>query len=145
MSALRVSIDIDATPETVWNALSDVQRHVDWMQDAVAIRFVGEQTTGVGTHFDCDTKVGPFRLTDHMTVTAWKQNETMGVDHHGIVTGTGAFSLFPTDTGTRFVWEEQLTFPWFMGGGLGELFARPIFRHIWRGNLRGLKQQIENR
>ena len=39
----------------------------------------------------------------------------------GLVTGTGRFTLEPLDDGrrTRFTWEEELTFPWWLGGPLG--------------------------
>ena len=31
-----VSVEIDATPERVWEVVEPVERHVDWMHDAVA-------------------------------------------------------------------------------------------------------------
>ena len=43
-------------------------------------------TRGVGTTFDCDTKIGPFRLTDRMEITEWVPNAAMGVSHVGTVT-----------------------------------------------------------
>ena len=63
---------IDAPPKAVWARIEDVAPHVDWMADAAAIRFTSEQTAGVGTTFDCDTKVGPLKLTDRMAVTEWE-------------------------------------------------------------------------
>ena len=59
MGKITVSIDLDASPDRVWSIVEPIERHVDWMADAVAIRFVGTQTRGVGTEFFCDTKVGP--------------------------------------------------------------------------------------
>ncbi|NQV96256.1 MAG: hypothetical protein HQ486_00530, partial [Acidimicrobiaceae bacterium] len=66
MSNIKVMIEIDASPERVWQIVEPVERHIDWMHDAVAIRFTSDQTRGVGTAFLCDTKVGPIRLTDKM-------------------------------------------------------------------------------
>ncbi len=63
------------------------------MVDAESIRFTGPQTRGVGTSFDCVTKVGPIRLTDRMTVIEWEPGRRMGIEHHGLVTGRGRFSL----------------------------------------------------
>ena len=60
MSRITVSIELDAPPDRVWHVVEPIERHVDWMADAVAIRFDGPQTRGVGTRFVCDTKVGPF-------------------------------------------------------------------------------------
>ena len=146
MSSIRVETTINRSPEQVWEIVEPVERHVDWMQDAEAIRFVNDQRRGVGTQFLCDTKVGPLRLTDKMEITAWEPARTMGVRHVGVVTGTGAFTLSPLPGGgTRFVWEETLVFPWSLGGPLGALVGgRIILRAIWKGNLRRLKSLCEN-
>ena len=93
MSGIIVSIEIDATPARVWEVVEPVERHVDWMHDAVAIRFTGEQTRGIGTEFLCDTKVGPFKLVDRMEITEWVPGEVMGVRHTGLVTGSGRFTI----------------------------------------------------
>ncbi len=93
MSRLRVAIDISATPAQVWDAVEPVEDHVEWMHDAVAIRFQTDQHRGVGTAFLCDTKVGPFELVDSMEITEWEPGVTMGVRHVGVVTGTGRFTL----------------------------------------------------
>jgi hypothetical protein len=71
-----VSIEISASPAVVWDYVKDISRHPEWMRDAVAIRFTSHTTQGVGTTFDCDTRVGPFRLTDTMTVTDWLDGKT---------------------------------------------------------------------
>jgi uncharacterized protein YndB with AHSA1/START domain len=145
MSGITVSVDLDAAPERVWAIVEPVERHVDWMADAVAIRFHGDQRRGVGTTFACDTKVGPIRLVDEMEITQWEPGVAMGVRHHGVVTGSGTFTLTPIDLGrrTRFTWSENLTFPWWLGGRLGELLGgRVVMRGIWRRNLRALEQLV---
>lgn len=141
-----VGIDIDATPARVWEVVEPVEHHVDWMHDAVAIRFTGEQTRGVGTEFLCDTKVGPFSLVDRMEITEWVPGEVMGVRHTGLVTGVGRFTLEPIDLGrrTRFTWAEDLTFPWWMGGPLGAWVGGKVaLGPIWRRNLKNLRRIVE--
>ena len=148
MSRLSVAIEISASPAEVWQTVEPVEDHVEWMHDAVAIRFQSEQTRGVGTDFLCDTKVGPFKLVDHMEITEWVPDSTMGVRHVGVVTGTGRFTLTPIDFGrrTRFGWEESLTFPWWLGGPLGALVGgKVVLRAIWKRNLRQLKTIVEQR
>ena len=86
MSDVTVSVDITAAPDVVWAAVEAVERHVDWMADAVAIRFETEQERGVGTTFLCDTKIGPIRLTDRMEITRWEPGVAMGVRHSGMST-----------------------------------------------------------
>ena len=147
MAHIEVGIDLNASPQQVWKIVEPVERHVDWMADAVAIRFVNDQTRGVGTAFLCDTKVGPIKLTDRMEITEWIPEKVMGVRHVGVVTGTGRFTLTPIDSGTRtrFVWAEELKFPWWLGGRLGELIGgKLVMGLIWRRNLRELKKIVES-
>ncbi|HEX2782094.1 MAG TPA: SRPBCC family protein [Ilumatobacteraceae bacterium] len=146
MSRLRVSIEIEATPQQVWDVVEPVEDHVEWMLDAVAIRFRTDQHRGVGTTFDCDTRVGPFRLVDRMEITEWEAGSVMGVRHVGLITGTGRFTLTSIDLErrTRFEWNEELTFPWWLGGRFGSLIiGRLVLRAIWTHNLRNLKAIVE--
>jgi hypothetical protein len=116
------------------------------MVDAKAIRFESEQQRGPGTRFVCDTKVGPITLHDRMEITDWVPEERMGVRHSGVVTGTGEFELtsIDLDRRTRFTWSEELRFPWYLGGRLGErLGGRWVLARIWRRNLRRLARLVE--
>jgi uncharacterized protein YndB with AHSA1/START domain len=137
---INVSIDIPASAERVWQVVEPVERHVDWMADAESIEFLTDQRRGVGTSFLCRTKVGPIRLSDKMRITRWEPGRAMGVEHVGLVTGSGVFTLEPLSaTSTRFVWDETLIFPWWLGGPLGAFVGgKIVLRSIWRGNLRRL-------
>lgn len=144
MGRVRVGITIDAPPRRVWAEVEHIERHVDWMADAAAIRFTSRSHRGVGTTFECDTVVGPFTLTDEMEITAWRPGRVMGVRHVGIVTGTGRFTLRRARGGrTRFTWVESLRYPWWMGGAIGGVVGDRIMRQVWKRNLRRLKQQVE--
>ena len=143
MATIRVATTIDAAPAEVWADLRNIESHVEWMHDAVAIRFDGEAREGPGVVFDCDTRIGPFRLTDRMETTEWVDEAVMGVRHDGVVTGVGRFTL--TDAGegrTRFAWEETLRFPWWMGGPIGARVAKPVLRAVWRRNLKNLADRF---
>ncbi len=141
---IRVAITIDAPPDAVWRAIEPIERHTDWMADAVSITFTSAARRGVGTRFDCVTRLGPFRTTDRMAVTEWEPRRAMGIEHRGIVTGTGRFTLRRRRHGrTRFTWTEQLTFPRRLGGAPGALVAKPLLRAVWRRNLRRLKRLVE--
>jgi carbon monoxide dehydrogenase subunit G len=132
-----------APPAEVWTAIADVTRHVDWMADAERITIRSEQTTGVGTEFECLTKVGPLHTVDVMRVTEWEPAATMGIEHTGTVSGTGRFTLAADGPGTRFCWDERLTFPWWLGGPVGERIGRPVLKRIWRANLRTLGTVVD--
>lgn len=138
---IRVSTVVPAAPATVWEDLRHINRHVDWMSDATAIRFLTDRTEGIGVRFECTTRVGPIRLIDRMEVTEWRDAEVMGIHHRGTVSGTGEFRLTPCpgphgEVHTRFEWTETLRFPWWMAGLLGATLARPLLRAVWDRNLR---------
>ena len=121
----------------MWDAVRDIESHVEWMEDARSITFTSPTT------FDCLTVVGPFRTTDHMEIVSWDEGRAMGIRHVGVVRGEGRFTLEPLGAGsTRFSWDERLSFPWWMGGPVGALVAKPVLRRIWRRNLANLRRLI---
>lgn len=139
-----VSIAVGVPRLALWAELERIEDHVEWMRDATAIRFVGGQRRGVGTTFECDTRVGPIRLTDVMEITDWEPGSRMAVTHRGIVAGSGHFSLEEgPGTATTIRWEERLRFPWWLGQTIGAWVARPVLAALWRGNLRRLRIRAE--
>ena len=87
--------DRRARPPTVWRVIEPIERHVDWMADAESITFTSTTRRGVGTRFDCLTRIGPLHTTDRMTVTEWEPGRAMGIEHRGVVTGRGPLHAQP--------------------------------------------------
>lgn len=143
MARIRIATDLAAPPERVWADVQDISSHVEWMADATAIRFLSSQTEGVGTRFECDTRIGPFKLTDVMEITEWEPGKVMGVRHTGVVTGTGRFTLKRLRGGrTRFQWRERLVYPIWLGGPVGAFLSKPVLRWVWRRNLARLADRF---
>ena len=143
MTGIRVSTLISATRPEVWDVVRDIGAHIRWMNDAESIRFTSPKQSGVGTTFECDSRLGPFRLTDRMEVIEWRAGRAMTIRHVGAVSGVGRFSLRRRRHGTLFVWQEKLRFPWWMGGPVGSTVAAPFFRRVWKKNLANLKSIVE--
>lgn len=143
--AIEVSIDIPASPQEVWDYVADLACNVEWMADAQSITFTSAQTEGTGTTFDCVTKIGPMKTTDKIEVTEWDPPNTLGITHHGAVTGTGRFTLAPIEDGTRFTWAEDLTLPWYFGARVGQQPASIVLERVWRRNLRNLRARMLER
>ena len=49
-----------------------LEHHILWMADAQSIEFAGSQRTGVGTVFNCVTRIGPFVTHDLLAITEWE-------------------------------------------------------------------------
>ena len=111
---IRIRATIDAPPARVWDRLADIADHVSWMADAAAIRFTGDRRSGVGTTFECETRIGPLRTTDLMEVTEWRARRSHGRPPRRSRTGTGRFLLRRARRGrTMLTWDEDLR---FLGG-----------------------------
>ena len=136
--SVRVEQLIDAPVQDVWNHIADLGSHVEWMADAESITFLTDQRSGPGTTMEVLTRIGPLKTTDLMEFVEWQPPHHMAIRHTGLVTGTGAFTLEPCGDSTRFVWAEELTFPWYLGGGLTAIGAAPVLKAIWRRNMRTL-------
>lgn len=94
---ITVSTTINKPLNEVWDEVSVLKNNTNWMKDAVSIEFLTESTQGINTKMKVLTKVGPIKLFDYMTVTEWVEKKSIGVDHVGIVTGKGKFTLTEID------------------------------------------------
>ena len=140
---MQVSVALPRPVQEVWAEVSRLDRHVEWMADARSIEFLGEARAGVGASFRVETRFGPLRTADTMVVTAWEAPRRIEVEHLGRFTGRGRFLLEPAGPdATRLTWEEQVRFPWYLGGRLGALAARPILHLVWRRNLERLRSRL---
>jgi len=129
-------VDIPQAIEQVWEEAGALGRHAEWMADARSIEILGPERSGVGVRVRAATRFGPSRTTDDLLVTAWEPPRRIEVEHCGRFRGWGRFRLEPLGPAlTRFTWEESIRFPWYWGGPLGALAARPIFTRVWRRNL----------
>ena len=105
--AVRVAIEIPAPRQTVWDDVARLETHAEWMTDAERIEFMTPEQTGLGTEIAVLTRIGPFTTTDYMTFTEWQPPATMAVEHRGLFTGFGRFSLQAVDaTTTLFTWRR---------------------------------------
>jgi hypothetical protein len=142
MAHIRVEQIIPAPLQAVWDDIAVLSSHVEWMADAESMTFLSEQDSGAGTRAEVLTKVGPFSTTDVMEFTEWVPPTRMAIKHQGLVTGEGAFTLYENGDQTRFVWEEELTFPAYLGGPITAAAATPVLKAIWRRNLRRLAERF---
>ena len=131
MAKLDLRIFIRATPDRVWEVISDLGGQGRWMVDVRRLDIVSETRSGAGTVLDLTSELFGLPLVhDVMEITRWEAPREIGVVHKGRFTGTAAFHLEPVRGGTVFTWVEEFRPPL---GSLGELgFAIAVGPHLRR-------------
>ena len=142
---LRLETRLPASPERVWEAVTDWRRYAEWMPDVSWVRRVAG-SPGVGLELDVRTKVlGVPAVTDHMTVQIWEPPRKLGIVHRGIVSGPALWKLEPDGDGTRFVWLEDLRMPPPVVGDLALWAYRPMLRFTFTWSMRNLARLVAER
>jgi hypothetical protein len=110
MRSIRKEIEIDATPEEVWEVLTDFAAYGEWNPFITSI-----ETSGVvGERLRATLSLGggrPMTLTPTLLVNdparEFRWLGSMGV--RGLFDGEHSFELEPTGSGTRLIHAERFT------------------------------------
>ena len=131
MAHLDVRVYIRATPERVWQVISDLPAQASWMVDVRRLEVTSEQKDGVGAVIEVTSELfGQPLVKDTMRITAWEPPHRFDVEHVGQFTGTGSFIVEPAPGGSIFTWIEDFKPPL---GPLGEAgFAAVVGPHLKR-------------
>lgn len=141
---VRTSVTVLRPREDVWNVLADVQRQPEWMRDAISIEMLTDGPMRVGSRMKVPTKIGVFRTTDIMEVTAFDPPERWTVVHRGVVTGEGTFTLRAAgEAATEVEWRERLAAPLGALGRFGMTLFRPVLRRQFQDDLDRFKAICE--
>lgn len=137
MAELALSVDVDASPQAVWSALTDWSRQGEWML-ATRVWPTDHDGQDVGGGLAARTGFGPFAVLDTMTITTWEPPRRCLVRHTGrLIRGAGAFEVAELPGGrSRFTWVEWLDLPLGRLGELGFLVLRPVLAAGLRLSLR---------
>ena len=155
MGQVTRAIDINATPERVWDILTDATRLPDWAYKEgrfpypVAGKYGSDQTEGVGTirlGEAADGQVARQKITvwepPRQLVYELQETENAPLQMAQI----NRFELEPGDAGTRITW----TVTWELTGGFSisalvmRFTANGAFEEMMAGSLENLKQLTEN-
>lgn len=165
MARLELRLLIRATPERVWDVLSDLEHQKDWMADLHSLHITSPKRSGVGTEVAVTSKLFGLPLVkDRMVITAWEPpsphpgalevHEALGgpearearfdVKHVGSFSGTGAFILEAVPSGTVFTWIEDFKPPLGPLGELGfSLSVGPHLRRVFRRSMDNVRRLAE--
>ena len=145
MVEIEIRQFIRATPQRVWDVISDIGGQGRWMEDVHRLEVVGETKSGAGTVLDVQTKLFglPF-IHDVMEIVAWQEPHEISVVHRGAFTGTASFLLSEAPGGTIFLWREQFQPPLGLLGRLGfTLAVRDHLTRVWGRSMDNVRKLAE--
>ncbi len=140
---IKLSISIDASPQSIWERLVGWESIGDWMLEADGVRVTSKQREGVGTRAVATIKIGGISTLDPIEVTGWDPPRRLEVHHNGWVKGWGEMVLEPGRSGTELHWKEVLTPPWGPLGAIGIRLFRPIMKKTFERDAKALKELLE--
>lgn len=146
MAEIVLSVEVNASAEEAWAALTDWVGQGEWMF-ATQVRVARGDGVSVGSLLSARTGAGPLGVVDDMEITRWDPPRRCEVRHFGrLIRGTGAFEVEPTGPRRcRTVWSEWLEVPAGLPGQYGLAVARPVIRAAVAHSLRRLALVVEAR
>jgi uncharacterized protein YndB with AHSA1/START domain len=143
---VELAVQVGTPPERTWRALTDWERHGEWML-ATEVAITHGDGRSVGSRLAAKTGYGPFGFVDTMEVTEWDPGRRRCVVAHtgALVRGEGEFAVTPMAGGGSLVhWVERLELPFGLAGQLGWPVLRPLFIAGLRWSLHRLARFCAN-
>ena len=141
---MKMVIAIDAPIETVWEAISDIERQPLWMLEMKSVRLLTPGPVRVGTRGEADVRIFLIGVVDPVEVDQYEPPVAFGIRHVGVFAGSGRIRLEALDPRrTLLRWDERLVPPAFPN--LGQVIQKPILGAIFQADLERLKEMVEAR
>lgn len=132
------SIAINATPDRIWQVMSDIERWPEWTPSVLSVKKLTDGPLARGTTARVHARGTP-ESTWTVSDSTPAKSFTWGTKVRGAVTSAGHV-IEPTDSGSRVTLSIQI-------GGIAATLLKPILRRGIRENLRleaeGLKRRSE--
>jgi carbon monoxide dehydrogenase subunit G len=140
---LTVTVEVDAPPRRVWDALVDWDHQGDWMI-GTRVRATAQGGVGVGGRLEAFTGIGPLGLLDTMVITEWDPPRRCVVRHTGrLIRGEGIFAVEELPGArSRVRWTELLDLPLGAAGRAGWSLVRPAARAALLHSLRRFAARV---
>ena len=145
MAHLDVRVFIRATPERVWQVISDLPAQASWMVAVRRLEVTSEARSGAGAVIEVTSELfGRPLVHDTMRITSWQPPHRYDVEHSGQFTGTGSFIIEAAPGGTIFTWIEDFKPPLGPLGELGfSLIVGPHMKRVFGRSLDNLRLLAE--
>jgi uncharacterized protein YndB with AHSA1/START domain len=112
---ISVSVDVAASPETVWTLISDLERMGEWSPECTGVRWAGNAPgpagPSVGAVFKGKNAIGIRRWSTKGTIVAADQNRKLAWDTAalGLPVARWTYAIEPSGGGCRVTetWDDK--------------------------------------
>ena len=130
--ALEMAATMPASPEVVWDLVTDWERQGDWMLEASDFVVTSPHREGIGVQAEATIRIGGIKTRDRIRVSVWEPPQRLAIQHLGWVSGTGEIFIAPSGPGrSRVFWREELHPPLGLLGAIGLAASKPLMRRIF--------------
>ncbi len=144
MGQVTTTTTIEADVQAVFDYVSDYRTATKYSKDLKKWEPVTEVTDDLGAQFDVALQLGPKAFESRVEVDSRNEPETFGWSSISGFQHSGRYSFARAGEGRT---EVTFVFDYTLPGGMaGRLLARttePLLRSSLAGNLKTLKQQVE--
>ena len=144
MPRIRKSIDIDASPDNVFNYATNTTTQPDWIKFLKQIEITSGDGQSKGTTDSCVIKLGPRAQTVEALWAEYDPPRSFARKTTGGMEMEGRMTFEPSTDGTHVEWTIAYTPP---AGPLGmvvdALFLNRVFQNEVEESLESLKAQLE--
>jgi len=137
MRSIEASIEISATPEEVWQIISDLKRAPNWMPDVKERRFEDAESPKVGMRWQEQGLLRGKEYKIHYELTEWDPPDRLGYKQVSSKEGKYHWHEYilvePLEGGrSRVTARLEYRMP---SGLFGQLYERFVFRKDFHGTL----------
>ena len=147
MPVIKIIEHIDASPEVVWNFISDVHRGPEWVTVMKDVLYVSEGEFGQGSIYRELSKIGPKESETEWHITRFEPPHVQVHEcQESTLQATLTMRVEPDGNGARLIHQtEYQLMPVFrpLGWVLEKLFAYRMMRSEFQQSVQNAKQLIE--
>jgi len=145
MPRLDNSIDIKAPRDKVFEYVSDVESHPEWLKWAKSAEVTSPDHKGVGATDVMLMQVGPRKQTVEAIVTEYKDGQLFTRRHTKGMQMTDRKAVVSLGDVTKVAWSVEYTPPMgVVGKAIDLLFMVRLFEQLMLDSLTNLKERIES-
>lgn len=146
MTVVTVAVEVDATPERVWEVISDPRNLPHWERHIVAVNGVPATGLHVRARYVVEMRLLAVRTKVHAEVVGWEPPRRVSIRLTGVLDATITSTVEPL--GARKSRLKHVVEYRFRGGPLGGLAARSLrmvggARYALRHGTLAQKREIE--